>query len=920
MPYPRFTKLIINHFLSQHKSLTKLKHLYINTIKDDGVLSRLKFVRTGEDFQEYGRAIPDTMLTEEINQDEVVKSPRAYQWKEREKMSSKVPSDFIWPARNGRRRPSGIAFRDNSSVSKKKLPDQSQKLRGIQTLTAEEQLAANTMQPLKVIKNISMSWSRTRSSSKGAGGTPEVPDNSTSILTTSSEGTGIKPGVPDKVKGDSKAKADFAIDWGSKNEKEEKQDDDDDDRSIDIKETDDDERTEDEFVHDDEEITNAAKTEATKGDYEQARKLPPTSSILSVSSGFGNQFLNLSSDISLIGTTKESTNTKINSLLDIQIQQEVPQIQSPSLLKVLVLVILEQTTPTTSLALLTKTLVSTVPPPPLIVFAISSIQQQTTPIPTPPITTIAPSVITTVPDPLLAIVQRVSELEKDVKELKRVDHYLVILATIRSEVSSIVNEYLGPSLGDSLQKSYKKHPAHQDLYDAFIKSLFVDENDMDQATVSMGASAQFKIKHDDQDEDYWELKFIKLSTAKPRVSTAQVTTTSTNQLVLLDQDRKRAKIIISDDEDDLEDPSKQGRKIAEIDHDPAISLDVSTAEKDVSTAKPVSTAGAVFTTVSVAAVSTASPTRRVSTADDITMAKTLVYIRKSATKDIDIQARVEADEELAQRLQAEEREMYTEAEQVRMLVELINQRKRYFATQRAEERRNMPPTQAQQRTYMSNYIKHIGSHTLQHLRGYSFDEIKTLFKTTMRSVNTFVLIESEVDRAVPELAAGSSKRDAEEELDKESSKRQKTGESSELAEESKDKEVELSQEELQQMMIIVPEDDLVMLWSLVKENFKLIEPTDDKEREIWVKLKRLFEPDIDDELWKLQKHIHDLTWRLHDSCRVHHVSTEKGIDIYMLVEKEYPLSRGTLTLMLVAKLLVEQDNEMSKELLRKIFM
>ncbi|GJU50311.1 putative ribonuclease H-like domain-containing protein [Tanacetum coccineum] len=54
--------------------------------------------------------------------------------------------------------------------------------------------------------------------------------------------------------------------------------------------------------------------------------------------------------------------------------------------------------------------------------------------------------------------------------------------------------------------------------------------------------------------------------------------------------------------------------------------------------------------------------------------------------------------------------------------------------------------------------------------------------------------------------------------------------------------------------------------------------------------------------------------------RVHHVSTEKGIDIYMLVEKEYPLSRGTLTLMLVAKLLVDQDNEMSRELLRKIFM
>ncbi|GJU24969.1 hypothetical protein Tco_1163590 [Tanacetum coccineum] len=217
---------------------------------------------------------------------------------------------------------------------------------------------------------------------------------------------------------------------------------------------------------------------------------------------------------------------------------------------------------------------------------------------------------------------------------------------------------------------------------------------------------------------------------------------------------------------------------------------------------------------------------------------------------------------------------------------------------------------------------------MQQLRGYSFDEIKALFETTMRRVSTFVPIKSEDDKAVPELAAESSKRHAEEELDQESSKRHKTGKSSELRDKDDD---EQSQEELQQMMIIVPEqgmnvealqtkDDLVMLWSLVKEKFNSTEPTDDKEREIWVELKRLFEPDIDDELWKLQKHIHDLTWKLYDSCGVHYVSTEKGIDIYMMVEKVYPLSRGTLILMLGGKLLVEQDNEISRELLRKIFL
>ncbi|GJV45080.1 hypothetical protein Tco_1429616, partial [Tanacetum coccineum] len=420
------------------------------------------------------------------------------------------------------------------------------------------------------------------------------------------------------------------------------------------------------------------------------------------------------------------------------------------------------------------------------------------------------------------------------------------------------------------------------------------------------------------------------------------------KIVKSSQARRRARIVVSDDEDDLEDPSKQGRKIAEIDQDFDILLEISTAEKNVSAAEPVSTAGVVVTTASVA-VSTVRPTRstRVSTADDITMAATLLYIRKSAAKDKgkckmpesetvqtktklqqeqerlgyeadvrfqdeleeeerqriarvheaassfnveeweDIQARVEADEELMQRLQAEEREMYTKAEQARMLADLINQRKSY---------------------------------TLQQLRSCSFNGIKTLFETTMRRVNIFVPIEREVYRAVPELAAKSSKRVAEEELDQESSKRQKTSESSEPRNKEAD---ELSQEELQQMMIIVSEQGMnveALQTNMVKEKFNSTEPTDDKEREIWVELKRLFESDIDDELWKLQKHIQDLTWKLYDSCGVHHVSTKEGIDIYMLVEREYSFSRGTLTLMLVVKLLVDQDNEMSRELLRKIFM
>ncbi|GJR54969.1 hypothetical protein Tco_1405490 [Tanacetum coccineum] len=94
-----------------------------------------------------------------------------------------------------------------------------------------------------------------------------------------------------------------------------------------------------------------------------------------------------------------------------------------------------------------------------------------------------------------------------------------------------------------------------------------------------------------------------------------------------------------------------------------------------------------------------------------------------------------------------------------------------------------------------------------------------------------------------------------------------------------EEETKLPQEDLQQMMMVVPveevyvealqvkypiidwevysedtrRDHLVKLWDLVKERFSTTEPTDDKEKELWVEVKRLFQPDSDDTLWKLQR-------------------------------------------------------------------
>ncbi|GKA15150.1 integrase, catalytic region, zinc finger, CCHC-type containing protein [Tanacetum coccineum] len=53
--------------------------------------------------------------------------------------------------------------------------------------------------------------------------------------------------------------------------------------------------------------------------------------------------------------------------------------------------------------------------------------------------------------------------------------------------------------------------------------------------------------------------------------------------------------------------------------------------------------------------------------------------------------------------------------------------------------------------------------------------------------------------------------------------------------------------------------------------------------------------------------------------QIHHVSIEKGQDIFMLVEKDYPLIKGLATLMLCNKLRVDQQSEMADELLIKIY-
>ncbi|GJX15631.1 hypothetical protein Tco_0216463 [Tanacetum coccineum] len=75
-----------------------------------------------------------------------------------------------------------------------------------------------------------------------------------------------------------------------------------------------------------------------------------------------------------------------------------------------------------------------------------------------------------------------------------------------------------------------------------------------------------------------------------------------------------------------------------------------------------------------------------------------------------VQAMIEADRLLAERLQAREQEELTDEEKARLFIELLEKRKKHFAALRAQEKRNKPPTKAQKKSTMSTYLKHMAGY------------------------------------------------------------------------------------------------------------------------------------------------------------------------------------------------------------------
>nr|GEY35351.1 hypothetical protein [Tanacetum cinerariifolium] len=116
-------------------------------------------------------------------------------------------------------------------------------------------------------------------------------------------------------------------------------------------------------------------------------------------------------------------------------------------------------------------------------------------------------------------------------------------------------------------------------------------------------------------------------------------------------------------------------------------------------------------------------------------------------------------------------------------------------------------------------------------------------------------------------------------------------------------------------------EDLETLWRIVRDRFSTSKPTNFSYEYLLLTLKTMFkEPDGQDAIWRNQKSVYGLAlvkrWKLLTSCGVH-VITLSTVQLFLLVERRYPLSRFTLEQVVnLARLQVEEESEMSLELLR----
>ncbi|GJU31249.1 hypothetical protein Tco_1174838 [Tanacetum coccineum] len=228
MYYPRFTKVIIHHFLIQEKSLSWRNRIGMHTSKDDYLINTLRFVSRKEASQKYGAVLPECLTSPAMKESKAYKTylgfatgavpPKAARKFKKASPSKKdnvpIPEDEE-PVKKGKRlktaakksayKPAtGIVIREPAVETKSKRKEK-EKVdvahgKGIELLS---DVALTEEAQMKEVRKKSLrDFHKTHPS--GSGTVAEDPPSVAKITPpVTSEGTGDIPGVPDVTNDDS---------------------------------------------------------------------------------------------------------------------------------------------------------------------------------------------------------------------------------------------------------------------------------------------------------------------------------------------------------------------------------------------------------------------------------------------------------------------------------------------------------------------------------------------------------------------------------------------------------------------------------------------------------------------------------------------------------------------------------------------
>ncbi|GJR65861.1 hypothetical protein Tco_0011926 [Tanacetum coccineum] len=214
MSYPRFTKIIIDYFMSKDLSISRRNKMFWHTARDDTMFTSMRCISRHEDTQVYGTILPKELTNQAMLESNAYKTYYAFASREKAPKPKYVRKKAD-PDTSPKQKPTKAKV---AKSDKKKQPAKKPKAKGLAVLsevalTEDEQLKLATKRSKTQFHS-----SHASGSGDGVDTQSKVPDEQQQKSSSTNKGTSTIPGVPNVPIYESKSEKES---WGDSKDEDE---------------------------------------------------------------------------------------------------------------------------------------------------------------------------------------------------------------------------------------------------------------------------------------------------------------------------------------------------------------------------------------------------------------------------------------------------------------------------------------------------------------------------------------------------------------------------------------------------------------------------------------------------------------------------------------------------------------------------